>query len=42
MLFLDKELLWVNLKQKPFRQISAASGIIKYIHELLKHIQNPV
>ena len=25
---LDKELQWVNVKQKPFRQIYAYSGII--------------
>ena len=34
MIPLDKELQWINIKQKPFRQISAHSGIIK-------HIQNP-
>ena len=28
---LDKELQWVNVKQKPFRQISAHSGMIKHI-----------
>ena len=31
----DKELQWVNVKQKPFRQIQAHSGINK-------RIQNPV
>ena len=28
---LDKELQWVNVKQKPFRQILAHSGMIKHI-----------
>ena len=35
MIPLDNELQWVNVKQKPFRQIQAHSGIIK-------RIQNPV
>ena len=39
---LDKELQWVNVKQKPFRQIQNHSGIIKYIQELFWHILNPV
>ena len=30
---LDKELQWVNVKQKPFRQIQAHSGIIKRIQK---------
>ena len=34
MIPIDKELQWVNVKQKPSRQIQAHSGIIK-------RIQNP-
>ena len=36
---LDKGLQWVNVKQKPFRQIQAHSGIIRHIQELFRHIQ---
>ena len=36
---LDKELQWVNVKQKPFKQIQAHSGIIRHIQELFRHIQ---
>ena len=32
MIPLDKELQWVIVKQKPFRQIKAHSGIIKRNH----------
>ena len=39
MIPLDKELQWVNVKQKPFRQIQAHSGIIRHIQELFRHIQ---
>ena len=28
---LDKELQWVNVKQKPFRQTLAYSGIMRHI-----------
>ena len=35
MIPVDKELQWINAKQKPFRQIQAYSGLIKLI-------QNPV
>ena len=38
---LDKELQWVIVKQKPFRQILAHSGITKNTQELFRHIQNP-
>ena len=36
MIPLDKELQWVNVKQKPFRQIQAHSGTIKRIQTLCK------
>ena len=36
---LDNRLKWVNVKQKPFRQIQAHSGIIWDIQELFRHIQ---
>ena len=42
MVHLDKGLQWVNVKQKPFRQIQAHSGIIRHIQELFRHIQNLV
>ena len=42
MVSLDKELEWLNVKQKPFRQTEAHSGIIKHIQELFRHFQNPV
>ena len=38
---LDKELQWVNVKQKLFRQIYAHSGIIRHIQEMFRHIENP-
>ena len=36
---LDKGLQWVNVKQKPFRQIKAHSGIIRHIEALFRHAQ---
>ena len=39
MVHLDKGLQWVNVKQKPFRQIQAHSGIIRHIQELFRYIQ---
>ena len=33
---LDKGLQWVNVKQKPFRQIWAHLGIIKHIQAYLE------
>ena len=36
---LDKEMQWVNVKQKTFRQKKAHSGIIRHIEELFRHIQ---
>ena len=36
---LDKGLQWINVKQKPFRQVLAHSGIIKHIQELFRPIQ---
>ena len=39
---LDRELQWVNLKQKPFRNTEAHPGIVRYIQEIFTHIQNPV
>ena len=38
---LDKELQWVNVKEKPFRQILTYSDLIKHIQELFRHTQNP-
>ena len=37
--FLDKGLQWVNVKQKPSRQIQAYSGVIRHIQGLFRHIQ---
>ena len=36
---LDKRLKWMNVKQNPFRQIQAHSGIIRHIQESSRHIQ---
>ena len=36
---LDKEMQWLNVKQKTFRQKKAHSGIIRHIQELFRHIQ---
>ena len=35
----DKELKWVNVKLKPFRQIQGSSGIIRLIQKLFRHVQ---
>ena len=36
---LNKKFQWVNVKQKPFRQVQAHSAIIWHIQELFSHIQ---
>ena len=36
---LDKGLQWLNVKQKPFRQVQAHSGIIRDIQKFFRHIQ---
>ena len=36
---LEKGLQWVNVKQKPFREIQAHSGIIGHIQKLFRDIQ---
>ena len=35
----DKGLQWVDVKQKPFRQIKVHPVIIRHMQELLRHIQ---
>ena len=39
MFSLDNRLQSVNVKQKPFRQIEAHSGIIRHIQKLFRHIR---
>ena len=42
MVLLDKRIQWVNVKQKPLRQIQAKSGISRNYSGIFKHIQKLV